>query len=78
MLFRQENFLKNMKNASVKEKPLLQTAFEILIKELGPQKTTQLWRILGISKIDYLKIRDKLFKGKSLTKLYQEAKKFNR
>ena len=78
MLFRQENFLKNMKNASVKEKPLLQTAFEILIKELGPQKTTQLWRILGISKIDYLKIRYKLFKDKSLTKLYQEAKKFNR
>jgi len=78
MLFRQENFSKSMKNISIKEKPLLQTAFEILIKELGPQKTTQLWRILGVSKIDYLKIRDKLFKGKSLTKLYKEAKKFNR
>lgn len=67
-----------MKNTSVKEKPLLQTAFEILIKELGPQKITQLWRTLGVSKIDYLKIRDKLFEGKSLIKLYKEVKKFNR
>lgn len=67
-----------MKNTNLKEKPLLQNAFEILMKELGPQKTTELWRILTTPKIDYLKIRDKLFKGKSLTKLYKEAKKFNR
>ena len=69
-----------MKSTSfkVKEKPLLQNAFEILMKELGPQKTTELWRILSSSKIDYLKTREKLFKGKSLAKLYKEAKKFNR
>lgn len=67
-----------MKNTNLKERPLLQNAFEILMKELGPQKTTELWRILTTPKIDYLKIRDKLFKRKSLPRLYKEAKKFNR
>jgi len=67
-----------MKNITIKEKPLLQTAFEILMRELGPQKTTQLWQVLAVSKIDYLTIRNKLIKNKSLTKLYKEAKNFNR
>jgi len=66
-----------MKNITIKEKPLLQTAFEILMRELGPQKTTQLWQVLAVSKINYLTIRNKLIKNKSLTKLYREAKNFN-
>jgi hypothetical protein len=65
-----------MKNI-VKEKPLIQNAFEILLKELGPEKTIRLWQVLGIFDKDYLKFRKKLFKGKPLDQLYKEAKRFN-
>jgi DNA polymerase/3'-5' exonuclease PolX len=65
-----------MKNI-VKEKPLIQNAFEILLKKLGPEKTVRLWQVLGIFDKDYLKFRKKLFKGKSLDQLYKEAKRFN-
>jgi len=65
-----------MKNI-VKEKSLIQNAFEILLKKLGPEKTVRLWQVLGIFDKDYLKFRKKLFKGKSLNQLYKEAKRFN-
>jgi len=65
-----------MKNI-VKEKPLIQNAFEVLLKELGPEKTIRLWQVLGIFDKDYLKFRKKLFKGKSIDQLYKEAKRFN-
>jgi hypothetical protein len=61
----------------VKEKPLIQNAFEVLLKELGPEKTVRLWQVLGVFGKDYLKFRKKLFKGKSLKQLYKEAKSFN-
>ncbi|OIO44271.1 MAG: hypothetical protein COY72_02105 [Candidatus Nealsonbacteria bacterium CG_4_10_14_0_8_um_filter_35_10] len=67
-----------MKNTKIEEKTLLHSALEVLLKNLGPRKTTQLWQILTTSKIDYLKIRPKLFSGKSLGTIYKEAKKFNR
>jgi len=67
-----------MKNKSIKEKPLLQSAIGILLRELGPKKTTQLWQILSLPKEDYLTIRHEIFEKKSLAKLYKEAKKFNR
>jgi hypothetical protein len=65
-----------MKNI-VKEKPLIQNAFEILLKELGPEKTIRLWQVLGIFDEDYLKLRKKLFKAKSLNQIYKEVKRFN-
>jgi len=67
-----------MKNTKTKEKPLIQSAFEILLRELGVEKTFQLWQVLGILKEDYLKSREKLFRKKSLAQLYKEAKEFNR
>lgn len=67
-----------MTNTKIKEKTLLYSAIDVLLKNLGPRKTAQLWQILTTSKIDYLKIRHKLFSGKSLETLYKEAKKFNR
>jgi hypothetical protein len=66
-----------MKNTKIKEKPLLQSAFEVLLREFGPEKTTKLWRLFAGKKIDYLQIRKKIFKNKSLNKIFQEAQKFN-
>ena len=57
---------------------LLTTAFEVLLKNLGPQKTSQLWQILTPLRENYTLERQKLFKGKSLTSLYRQAKKFNK
>lgn len=57
---------------------LLTTAFEVLLRNLGPQKTSQLWQILTPLREDYLSERNKIFKGKSVTSLYKVAKKFNR
>jgi hypothetical protein len=65
-----------MKNI-VKEKSLIQDAFEVLLKELGPEKTIRLWQVFGVFGKDYLKFRKKLFKGKSIKQLYKEAKSFN-
>lgn len=67
-----------MKTQATKNQSLLATAFEVLLDNLGPQKTSQLWHLLAPSKIEYTKIRHKLFEGKSVESLYKEAGKFNR
>jgi hypothetical protein len=67
-----------MKSVTFKERPLIETAFKVLLKELGPEKTIRLWEIFGFLGEDYLKLRKRIFKRKSLSKIYEEAKKFNR
>lgn len=57
---------------------LLSTAFDVLLEQLGPEKTAQLWQMLVPSSTDYLKVRKKLFRDKTLSTLSKEAKKFNR
>lgn len=61
-----------------KQQSLLATAFEVLLRNLGPDKTSQLWQVLTPLKGNYLSDRLKAFKGKSVASLYKEAKKFNR
>ena len=61
-----------------KKQSLLTTAFEILLHNLGPQKTSQVWQMLTPLKGDYISDRKKLFKGKSVNTLSKEAQKFNR
>lgn len=61
-----------------KNQSLLSSAFEVLLNNLGPQKTSQLWQILTPLRENYTAERQKLFKGKSITNLYKEAKKFNK
>ena len=61
-----------------KNQSLLTNAFEVLIRNLGPEKTSQLWQILAPSKTVYTNIRQKLFQGKKLNSLYKEVKRFNR
>ena len=61
-----------------KNQSLLTTAFDVLLRNLGPQKTSQLWHLLTPAKTEYTKIRHKLFKGKSVESIYKEAKKFNK
>jgi len=67
-----------MRIQAIKNQSLLTTAFEVLLNNLGPEKTRQLWHLLTPSKIEYLRIRQKLFKGKGVDSLYKEAKKFNK
>lgn len=57
---------------------LLTNAFEILMHNLGPQKVSQLWQILTPLSGNYVNERKKLFKGKSVTSIYKQAKKFNK
>jgi len=66
-----------MKSIILKEKPLIESAFKVLLKELGPERTIRLWEILGFWSEDYLELRKKIFKRKSLSKIYEGAKKFN-
>ena len=61
-----------------KQPSLLSTAFEVLLRNLGPQKTSQLWQILTPLKGDYVSERKKIFKGKSITTIYKNAKKSNK
>ena len=67
-----------MKIQTTKNDSLLATAFDVLLQNLGPQKTSQLWHLLTPSKAEYANIRQKLFKGKGVDSLYKEAKKFNK
>jgi hypothetical protein len=67
-----------MKTQITRDQSLLNTAFEVLLLNLGPQKTSQLWHLLIPSKTDYTYVRQKLFKGKNIDSLYKEAKKFDR
>lgn len=61
-----------------KNQSLLTDAFEVLIRNLGLEKTSQLWQILAPSKTVYTNIRQRLFQGKKVNSLYKEAKHFNR
>lgn len=65
-------------NEKSRQQSLLSTAFEVLLRNLGPQKTSQLWQILTPLRADYISEKKKLFKGKSVTSLYKQAKKFNK
>lgn len=57
---------------------LLFTAYEVLLRNLGLQKTNQLWQILTPFKGGYVSERKKTFRGKSVDSIYKEAKKFNK
>ena len=61
-----------------KKQSLLADAFEVLLNNLGPEKTVELWRIFISSEDDYLKIRSKIFASKNIPSIYTEAEKFNR
>lgn len=67
-----------MGTQKIKNKSLLIDAFEVLMRNFGLEKTSQLWQILVPSKINYSDIRHKLFKGKGIDSVYKEAKHFNR
>ena len=67
-----------MRTQLTKDQSLLTTAFDILLQNLGPQKTSQLWHLFTSSKIEYANIRQKLFKGKGIESVYKEAKRFNK
>ena len=67
-----------MRIQTTKNQSLLATAFDVLLRNLGPQKTSQLWHLLTPANTDYTKIRKKLFNGKDIGFLYKEARKFNR
>ncbi|MDP2704622.1 MAG: hypothetical protein Q8P01_05470 [bacterium] len=57
---------------------ILADAFQVLLDELGPQKTTELWQVLVSPKKNYAEIRKGLFGDKKVDDIYGEAKKFNR
>lgn len=61
-----------------KQQSLLSTAFEVLLNNLGPQKTSQLWQILTPLGGAYLRERQKIFKGKSINSLVKLASRFNK
>jgi len=61
-----------------KKQSLLADAFEVLLDNLGPEKTAELWRIFISPEDDYLKIRSRIFADKNISSIYGEAKKFNR
>lgn len=57
---------------------LLADAFQVLLDELGPQKTTELWQVLVSPKKDYAEIRKELFGDKKASNLYEGVRRFNR
>lgn len=61
-----------------KNQSLLEDAFEVLMRSLGPQKTAQLWQILIPPKTLYTDIRQRIFQGEKLDSIYKKAKRFNR
>lgn len=67
----------SLRSNNLKQQSLLTSAFEILLHNLGPQKTSQLWQILTPLKEDYISDRKRLFKNKNIDTLYKKAKKFN-
>jgi hypothetical protein len=56
---------------------LIQDAFQVLLEHLGPEKTMQLWHLFMPAQEDYVKTRRKLFAGKDVAALAEEARKLN-
>ena len=67
-----------MKTQAIEKQSLLVDAFETLLENLGMEKTIQVWQVLSSTRLDYLKIRQKLFAAKDIPSIYKQAKKFNR
>lgn len=63
---------------TIEKQPLLTSAFEALLNNLGPQKAVQVWQVLATSQGSYTEIRQELFAGKDTTALFEEAEKFNK
>ena len=61
-----------------KTQSLLADAFGVLLDELGPKKTTELWQVFVAPDKEYAEIRKNLFSGKSVAELYGGVKKFNK
>ena len=57
---------------------LIQDAFVVLLEHLGPEKTMQLWHLFMPRQEDYVTTRHKLFAGKDVAALAEEARKLNR
>ena len=57
---------------------MITDAVEVLLKNLGPDKTARFWHAITPNTKDYLEIRPKLFIGKDNKTLDREIRKFNR
>ena len=64
--------------AQLSKHSLIHDAFVVLLEHLGPEKTMQLWHLFMPAQEDYVKTRRKLFAGKDVAALAEEARKLNR
>jgi hypothetical protein len=69
---------KHNTHAKLPNQSLIQDAFQVLFEHLGPEKTMQLWHLFFPPQEDYVKTRRKLFAGKDVAAIAEEARKFNR
>ena len=60
------------------QQSLIQEAFVVLLEHLGPEKTMQLWHLFFPPHEEYVKTRHKLFAGKDVAALAEDARKFHR
>lgn len=61
------------------QQSLLAEAFQALLEKMGPEKAVLVWQLLVIPQgEDYLKIRKKIFTGKTRDNIVEGVKKFNR
>jgi hypothetical protein len=68
-----------VKNKVLNKESLLNEAYNALLDRLGAEKTLQVWQLLVPPPHgDYLAERKDIFAGKSVDKIYREARKFNR
>jgi hypothetical protein len=63
---------------TVEKTSLISDAFHAMLKDMGPQKTAQVWGVFVPPAEDYLFTRKKLFAGETIQSLYEGAKKFNK
>ena len=73
-----KTIIKQKTHPKYAKQSLIHDAFVVLLEHLGPEKTLQLWHLFFPPQEDYVKTRHKLFAGKDVGALAQEAQKFNR
>jgi hypothetical protein len=61
-----------MKIKVTNEQQILQEALKVLLANLEPSKVMGFWTACQLGEGDYLKLKEQIFEGESVTSLYEQ------
>jgi hypothetical protein len=57
----------------IREQEVLTEGFQVLMAHLEPSKVVRFWAACQLGEGDYLKLKDQLFEGETVSSLYEKV-----